>query len=76
MLTSSTSTIMERLTARYQKRQRTSPRDIGIILNNVIEENKAEGSKEQQQQDNNSAEKNQNQEEQQRHLSLSTEVFI
>ena len=45
-------------------------RDIGVILNKVIEEKKTEGWKEEQQDD---AEKNQ---EQQRHLSLSTEVFI
>ena len=46
------------------KEARISPRDIGVILNKVIEENKVEGSKEQQQQDNNGVEKNQNQEEQ------------
>jgi transposase len=55
------------------KEARISPRDIGIILNKVVEEKKAEGSKEQQQ-DNISSEKNQNQEQQQ-HLSLSAQAY-
>ena len=54
------------------KEARLSPRDIGVILNRVIEE-KTEGLKEErQQQDNNDAENNQ---EDQQHLSLSTQAY-
>ena len=42
------------------KEARISPRDIGVILNKVIEEKKTEGSKEQEQQQ----------------LSLSTQAYI
>jgi hypothetical protein len=52
------------------KEARISPRDIGVILNKVVEE-KSEGIK---QQDNNCMKKNQEQEEQQ-HLSLSTQAY-
>jgi DNA-binding NarL/FixJ family response regulator len=45
------------------KEVRISPRDIGVILNKVMEEKNAEGLKEKRQQDNNNdAEKNQEQE--------------
>jgi transposase len=45
------------------KEARISPRDIGVILNKVMEEKNAEGLKEKRQQDNNNdAEKNQEQE--------------
>jgi hypothetical protein len=54
------------------KEARISPRDIGVILNKVVEEKKTEGLKE----DNNGADKNQGQEEeQQQHLSLSTQAY-
>jgi hypothetical protein len=53
------------------KEARISPRDIGVILNKVVEE-KTEGS--QAQRDNNDDEKNQNQE-QQPHLSLSAQAY-
>jgi transposase len=53
------------------KEARISPRDIGVILNKVIEGKKTEGIK---QQDDNGAEKNQNQEQQQ-HLSLSAQAY-
>jgi transposase len=43
------------------KEARISPRDIGVILNKVIEEKKAEGLKEERQQDNIDSEKNQTQ---------------
>jgi transposase len=57
------------------KEARISPRDIGVILNKVIEEKKTEGWKEEQQ-DNTNSEKNQNQEqEQQQHLSLSSQAY-
>jgi len=49
---------------------RISPRDIGVILNKVIEE-KTEGLKEEQ----DGSEKNQNQEEPQPHLSLSAQAY-
>ena len=52
------------------KEARMSFRDIGAILNKVIEQKKSEGSKEQQ--DNDDAEKNQNQEQ---HLSLSAQAY-
>jgi transposase len=55
------------------KAARISPRDIGVILNKVIEE-KTETSKEQGQ-DNNGNEKNQNQEQEQRQLSLSAQAY-
>jgi hypothetical protein len=51
------------------KEARISPRDIGIILNKVVEEKKTERSKEEEQDD---AEKNQ---EQQRHLSLAAQAY-
>jgi DNA-binding CsgD family transcriptional regulator len=54
------------------KEARISPRDIGVILNKVMEEKNAEGLKEGQ--DNLNSEKNQNQE-QQLHLSLSTQAY-
>src|SRR5919106_1681730 len=54
------------------KQARISPRDIGVILNKVIEEKKTERSKEEQ--DNIDSEKNQNQE-QQRHLSLAAQAY-
>jgi hypothetical protein len=67
---------MERLTAKYQKRQRISPRDIGVILNKIMKEKKTEGLKEE---DNIDSEKNYNQEQQQQqhhhHLSLSTQSY-
>jgi len=53
------------------KVERISPRDIGIILNKVIEEKDKEGIK---QQDNIVSEKNQNQE-RQPHLSLSAQAY-
>jgi hypothetical protein len=53
------------------KEARISPRDIGVILNKVIEEKKTEGNEEQ---DNTDSEKNQNQE-QQPHLSLSAQAY-
>jgi hypothetical protein len=53
------------------KEARISPRDIGVILNKVIEEKKIEGNEEQ---DNTDSEKNQNQE-QQPHLSLSAQAY-
>jgi hypothetical protein len=52
------------------KEARISPRDIGVILNKVIEAKKIEGLKEEQ----DTSEKNQNQE-QQPHLSLSTQAY-
>jgi hypothetical protein len=52
------------------KEARISPRDIGVILNKVIEEKKTEGIKEEQ----GDAEKNQEQHQQQ-HLSLSTQSY-
>jgi hypothetical protein len=52
------------------KEARISPRDIGLILNKVIEE-KIEGNEEQ---DNTDSEKNQNRE-QQPHLSLSAQAY-
>jgi hypothetical protein len=54
------------------KEARISPRDIGVILNKVVEGKKTEGLKEElQQQDNNTdTEKNQEQ-----HLSLSTQAY-
>jgi transposase len=54
------------------KEARISPRDIGVILNKVIEQKKTEGLKEQQ--DNINSKKNQNQE-QQPHLSLSAQAY-
>ena len=56
------------------KQARISPRDIGIILNKVIEEKNAKGLKEERQLDSIDAEKNRGQEEQQ-HLSLSTQAY-
>jgi transposase len=57
------------------KEARISPRDIGIILNKVIEEKKTEGSKEEEQ-DNFDSEKNQTEaQQQQKHLSLSTQAY-
>jgi DNA-binding CsgD family transcriptional regulator len=53
------------------KAARISPRDIGVILNKAVEENKTERLKEQCY--NNCAEKNQQEEEQ--HLSLSTQAY-
>src|SRR5215204_7453325 len=53
------------------KEARISPRDIRVILNKVVEDNKTEGLK-QEEQDNNGA-KNQNQ--QQQHLSLSAQAY-
>jgi transposase len=56
------------------KEARMSPRDIGIILNKVIEEkNKTEGWKEEQQNNNDSKENKQ--QEQQQHLSLSAQAY-
>jgi transposase len=55
------------------KEVRISPRDIGVILNKVMEEKKTEGLKEERQQDKNSAEDNEEQGEQ--HLSLSTQAY-
>src|SRR5687768_12331091 len=55
------------------KEARISPRDIGVILNNVIEEKKTERLKEEEQ-DNTDSEKNQNQE-QYRHLSLAAQAY-
>jgi DNA-binding CsgD family transcriptional regulator len=52
------------------KEARISPRDIGVILNKVIEEKKTEGLKEAQ--NNNNAEKNQ---QEQQNLSLSTQAY-
>jgi transposase len=55
------------------KEARISPRDIGIILNKVMEEKNAEGLKEERQQGNNTdAENNQEQHQQ---LSLSTQAY-
>jgi uncharacterized protein YerC len=54
------------------KEARISPRDIGVILNKVVEEKKTEGLREQGQ-DNIDLE-NQNQEQKQ-HLSLSTQAY-
>ena len=55
------------------KEARISPRDIGIILNKVMEEKNAEGLKEERQQDNNTdAENNQEQHQQ---LSPSTQAY-
>jgi transposase len=51
------------------KEARISPRDIGVILNKVIEQKKTEGLKEQQ--DNDDAEKNQ----EQQHLSLAAQAY-
>ena len=51
------------------KEARISPRDIGVILNKVIEQKKTEGLKEQQ--DNDDAEKIQ----EQQHLSLAAQVY-
>jgi transposase len=56
------------------KEARMSFRDIGVILNKVVEEKKTEGLKEEQQA-NADSEKNQNQEEQQPHLSLSAQAY-
>ena len=53
------------------KEVRISPRDIGVILNKVIEGQKTEGNEEQ---DNTDSEKNQNQE-QQPHLPLSSQAY-
>ena len=52
------------------KEARISPRDIGVILNKVVEEKKTEGLKEEKQQDNIDAENNQEQ-----RLSLSTQAY-
>src|SRR5215217_5624809 len=54
------------------KEARISPRDIGVILNKVVEE-KTKGEEGIKQQGNNGAEKNQNQEQQQ--LSLSAQAY-
>jgi hypothetical protein len=54
------------------KEARISPRDIGVILNKVMEEKNAEGLKEEQ--DNIETEKNQEQHQQQ-NLSLSTQAY-
>jgi transposase len=57
------------------KAARISPRDIGVILNKVIEE-KTKGEEGIKQQSNNGAEKNQNQEQQQQQqLSLSAQAY-
>jgi hypothetical protein len=53
------------------KEARISPRDIGIILNKVMEEKKAEGTKEEEQEQDDAG-KNQEQEQQ---LSLSTQAY-
>jgi transposase len=53
------------------KEARISPRDIGVILNKVVEQKMTEGLKEQ---DNINSKKNQNQE-QQPHLSLSAQAY-
>jgi transcriptional antiterminator len=53
------------------KEARISPRDIGVILNKIIEEKKTKGLKEE---DNTDSEKNQNQE-QQPHLPLSAQAY-
>src|SRR5215208_492992 len=53
---------------------RISPRDIGVILNKIIEQKKTEALKEERQQDNNDAEENK-QQEQQQHLSLSAQAY-
>ena len=53
------------------KEARISPRDIGVILNKIVEEKKTEASKEQQ--DNDKAE--QYQEQEQRQLSLSAQSY-
>jgi hypothetical protein len=58
------------------KEARISPRDIGVILNKIVEE-KAEGSKEEEgikQQDDN-AKQNKQEEQQQQHLSLSAQAY-
>src|SRR5215213_11276137 len=55
------------------KEARISPRDIGVILNKVIEDKKTEGWKEERQQDNKDAEENKQQE--QHHLSLSSQAY-
>ena len=53
------------------KQARISPRDIGVILNKVVEGKKTEGNEER---DNTDSKKNQNQEQQQ-HLSLSAQAY-
>ena len=53
------------------KEARISPRDIGVILNKVIEEKKTKGLKEEEQ-DNIDSKKNQSQEQ---HLSLSARAY-
>jgi hypothetical protein len=53
------------------KEARISPRDIGVILNKVME-GKTEAKA---QQDNNEAEQNQHEQEQQQHQSLSTQAY-
>src|SRR5919107_1676820 len=52
---------------------RISPRDIGVILNKVMEEKETEGLKEEQ--DDIDASKNHEEEQQQQHLSLSTQAY-
>src|ERR671918_1538748 len=52
------------------KEARISPRDIGVILNKVIEEKNRE-----EQQDNNDGEKNQNRKQEQQQLSLSAQSY-
>jgi transposase len=52
------------------KEARISPRDIGVILNKVIEEKNRE-----EQQDNNGGEKNQNRKQEQQQLSLSAQSY-
>ena len=54
------------------KEARISPRDIGVILNKVIEEKKTEGFKEEQRQQDNNSDAENNQEQQ---LSLSTQAY-
>ncbi|HYX55972.1 MAG TPA: hypothetical protein VE818_07415 [Nitrososphaeraceae archaeon] len=59
---------------KYARRQRISPRDIGIILNKVMEEMKADGTKEEEQEQDDAG-KNQEQEQQLLYLLKPTSSF-